>query len=154
MRCYWCYYVPHTSIYTNHESGHHFSIRIQHIFFISWVFVVVQMWVVIRHDACQSQEQQPRNVNRWELGPLPRVKSLWCSSIHFLLSHTSYCNKPAWLLCIALYCVCIVMIIMIRLFFGGYFELIPNIIYRREPRHRYRDVSFSCWPCSALAGDI
>ena len=22
----------------------------------------------------------------------------------------------------------------------------------REPRHRYRDVFFSCWPCTALAG--
>ena len=25
---------------------------------------------------------------------------------HFLLSHTSHCNKAAWHLCIALYCVC------------------------------------------------
>ena len=34
-----------------------------------------------------------------------------------------------------------------------YFYTISNMD-KREPRHRYRDVSFSCWPCTALAGCI
>ena len=30
-----------------------------------------------------------------------------------------------------------------------------SVMYcKREPRHRYRDVFFLCWPCTALAGCI